>query len=132
MISLALALALFAQAQDPWREYNCDDPQNQAEMNRCAGLRFERADAELNRVYREAVRQEQAADREETGYGDMHPTYEEALRAAQRAWVAFRDAQCEYESFEARGGSMQPMLYEGCRARMTQERTRELSADPAN
>ena len=32
--------------------------------------------------------------------------------AAQRAWVAFRDAQCAYESnAEARGGSMAPMVY---------------------
>src|SRR5205085_7185599 len=37
-----------------------------------------------------------------------------------------RDAHCRGESFEARGGSMQPMLYEGCRATLTRARTAEL------
>jgi uncharacterized protein YecT (DUF1311 family) len=48
------------------------------------------------------------------------------LREAQRAWVSFRDAQCRLESFEARGGSMQPMLDSGCRAAVTRARTAEL------
>jgi uncharacterized protein YecT (DUF1311 family) len=40
--------------------------------------------------------------------------------------VTFRDAQCQGESYEARGGSMQPMLYQGCRATLTRARTAEL------
>ena len=51
---------------------------------------------------------------------------EATLREAQRAWVAFRDANCRLESFEARGGSMQPMLDAGCRATLTRARTAEL------
>ena len=51
---------------------------------------------------------------------------ETTLREAERAWVAFRDADCRLESFEARGGTMQPMLYDGCRANRTRARTAEL------
>ena len=36
----------------PDQLHHCDDPQTQSEMNACAALDFERADAELNAAYR--------------------------------------------------------------------------------
>ena len=60
---------------------------------------------------------------------DQRPTTEAVLRQAQRAWLTFRDAQCTYEGYgEARGGSMEPMVYSGCRARLTRERIAQLAA----
>jgi uncharacterized protein YecT (DUF1311 family) len=125
-MSLHIALALLLVQQDPWREYNCDDPQNQAEMNRCAGLDFERADAELNTLWREVIAGAREMDREINREYDQAPTSEEVLRQSQRAWVTFRDAHCAYEGHEARGGSMESMLYNGCRARLTRERIAQL------
>jgi uncharacterized protein YecT (DUF1311 family) len=129
MIDLAFALAL--AAQDP--QWNCANPQAQQEMNYCAGEDFRRADAEINTVYRTAVAEAQAADREYARSGGdaaggpgAGPGEEATLREAQRAWVSFRDANCRLESFEARGGSMQPMLDAGCRATLTRARTAEL------
>ena len=129
MIDLAFALLL--SAQDP--QWNCANPQAQQEMNYCAGQDFERADAELNAAYRTAITAAQEADREyariDPAGAAAHrsePGEEASLRNAQRAWVTFRDAHCEGESFEARGGSMQPMLYEGCRATLTRARAAEL------
>ena len=125
MIDLAFALLL--AAQDP--EWNCENPQVQQEMNYCAGQDFERADAELNAAYRTAIADAQTADRQEQGYrveGDNRPGEEASLREAQRAWVTFRDAHCRLQGYEARGGSMEPMLYEGCRATLTRARTADL------
>lgn len=128
MIDIAIALLL--SAQDP--QWNCANPQAQQEMNYCAAQDAERADAELNRVYRTAITAAQAADRDyardmggATGR-DAGPGEEATLREAQRAWVALRDASCRLQSFEARGGSMQPMIDGGCRATMTRARTAEL------
>ncbi|MNT91411.1 hypothetical protein D3C72_2325040 [compost metagenome] len=53
---------------------------------------------------------------------------EEALKKAQRAWIGYRDGQCELAGFEARGGSMEPMLVSGCLAQLTTTRTEELKA----
>ncbi|MDQ4088072.1 MAG: lysozyme inhibitor LprI family protein [Pseudomonadota bacterium] len=125
-MNLHLALALLLGQQDPWQQYNCDDPQYQAEMNRCAGLDFERADAELNALWREVIARAREADRDINREYDQAPTSEEVLRQAQRAWISFRDAHCTYEGHEARGGSMETMLYEGCRARLTRERIAQL------
>ena len=51
---------------------------------------------------------------------------EEALVKAQRAWVNFRDAECEAAGFQARGGTMEPMLVAGCIAELTDARTKQL------
>jgi uncharacterized protein YecT (DUF1311 family) len=129
MIStLLLALAVQGSFDARAREYRCSAPENQSqmEMNMCAELDFERADADLNRLYREEVASAQQSDRE-IDASDRRPTSEAVLRQAQRAWLTFRDAQCTYEGYgEARGGSMEPMVYSGCRARLTRERIAQL------
>ena len=51
---------------------------------------------------------------------------EEAVLAAQRGWIAYRDGQCEVTGFEAQSGSMEPMLVSGCLADLTRKRTKEL------
>lgn len=51
--TLPAALALFA-LQAPGGQ-DCRDPQAQSDMNICASIAFERADAELNAEYRRAV-----------------------------------------------------------------------------
>jgi uncharacterized protein YecT (DUF1311 family) len=128
---IGLALALLLSAQNP--EWNCDNPQAQQEMNWCAAQDAERADAELNTVYQASIGHAREADRDYARLADGAggpnaggPGEEATLREAQRAWVSFRDAQCRMESFEARGGSMQPMIDGGCRATMTRARTAEL------
>jgi uncharacterized protein YecT (DUF1311 family) len=123
-----LAFALLA-AQEP--QWNCADPQAQQEMNACAQIDFERADAELNAEYRAAIAHARDADRTDAAArlpSDDRPGDEATLREAQRAWVAFRDAHCRLQGYEARGGSMEMMLYDGCRAAFTRARTAQLRA----
>ena len=121
------ALALLAAAQTSADDPKCDDPQSQAEMNLCASLDFQAQDAELNRVWAEAIAAARQADREINREFDTRPTEEAMLRESQRAWLTFRDAHCTVEGYrEARGGSMETMVYEGCRARLTEERIAQL------
>ena len=127
-IMLATALALLALMETPYQEHHCDDPQNQHDMNACAAIDFEKADAELNAAWREAIASAQQADRELDRSYDQRPTTEAKLREAQRAWIVFRDAHCTVEGYnEARGGSMESMVYDGCRAQLTRERITQLT-----
>ncbi len=128
---LPLALALLAAQQGPSGEWNCEDPRSQMEMNACTAIEFERADAALNALWPELVAAAREADREIDRTYDDRPTSAVRLREAQRAWIVFRDAHCAYDAYESRGGSMEPMLYQGCRARLTRERIAQLSAQPA-
>lgn len=124
--SVAGLLATSALADD---KPDCIDPQTQMEMTYCAGVDYEEADADLNALWPDIVA---AAKQNDEYVADMArergvPTTLEALRNAQRAWIAFRDAQCEYEAYEVFGGTMQPMVGSLCLARLTRERIEVLS-----
>ncbi len=88
--------------------------QSQQQMNRDAEASFTKADAELNRIYAKVL----------AGLDDESKP---ELKAAQRAWVAFRDAHAEFQmNYEAHGGSMAPMIYAGVRASLTKARIAQL------
>lgn len=124
MTPLILALLLVSQTGEP------DCAGTQAEMTQCAANDFARADDELNAVWRAVMAALRNRDVETAQYDTVsRGSYTEAARNAQRAWVAFRDAECGAESDnEARGGSMEPMVFHACRARLTEERTAQLRA----
>jgi uncharacterized protein YecT (DUF1311 family) len=88
--------------------------QSQQEMNQAAAADFEKADAELNVVYKEVLAEQ--LDEEAV----------KLLKAAQKAWVAFRDAEAAMAADEMRGGSMAPLLLYSSKARLTEERTKVL------
>jgi uncharacterized protein YecT (DUF1311 family) len=110
-----LAAALFLLHALTLPAGRCDAPHTQAEMNACAAEDFLRADARLNAVYKQAMKA-------------IDPARQPKLKAAQRAWLAFRDAECEFEASEAEGGTMQPMLRNGCKAEVTKARIAQLTA----
>ena len=51
------------------------------------------------------------------------------LKAAQRAWIAYRDAQASFDSHQLAGGTMEGLEYIGSLDLLTQERTKRLRED---
>ena len=45
---------------------------------------------------------------------------------AQRSWLKFRDESCDYEMGQFEGGTLAASTYSYCRARVTQERIKDL------
>ncbi len=128
MIAFLIGLALQGSLDTRYREHNFSDPQTQMDMNFCAAIEFERADIALNAAWPRVIASARADDRAVDRRHDRRPGSEAKLREAQRAWILFRDAHCTLEGYDqARGGSMEPMVYGGCRARLTRERTRQLT-----
>lgn len=122
--SLAAGFALQATAQEQAApEPDCKAPVTQSDMNECAARDSQAADKDLNAQYkqtREAVRN---LDRD---LDDALKGAEKALVEAQRAWVTFRDADCRLQGFQARGGTMEPLLVSSCLADKSRERTKQL------
>ncbi len=114
------APASFAQM-----DIDCANAAVQMEMTYCAEQDFKGADAQLNRQYRQT--RQAMKDRDTQVTEDIRGA-EDALIIAQRAWIAYRDAHCASYGYQARGGSMEPMLIYLCRAELTRERTRELES----
>ena len=123
---LAALLLLAAPTNDP--AIDCDNQLYQVEMNYCAGQAYEVADVALNAQWKRAVSVMRERDKTIDRRHDTQPTHHDALLAAQRAWLTYRDQHCLNEGFAARGGSMAPMLHSDCMARLTKARTAELQA----
>lgn len=104
---------------------DCTEALSTVEMNNCAASEFEKADAELNRVYQDALADIPKMAMDEPPFDAK--SWEEALRASQRAWIAFRDAECEdhVEKFWT-GGSGATVEIIGCKTEKTEQRTKEL------
>lgn len=89
--------------------------ETQIELNMKAHKAFLKADAQLNGVYQQVRR---SLDAE----GKLK------LRDAQRAWIKFRDADCEWAADEYRGGSIMPLIYSNRAEQMTKTRIATLKA----
>ena len=114
------ALLLFAALQpatsDPEETACYARDQSQQGMNICAGEAYQRADEALNAEWRKL----------QAHYGDDADA-KALLLEGQRAWLTYRDAQCEMLAYDVRGGSIWPLVNSGCLAELTRRRTRELA-----
>lgn len=108
-------LAAVMLAAGPARAACEDDATTQAELNDCAGQSFAKSDLALNGLYRE-IMQRLGRDSAEA----------RQLVAAQRAWIAFRDAECDFAASGVEGGSIYPMTVVNCRDTLTQRRIDDL------
>lgn len=113
-----------AGAAEP--DVDCTDPQVQMEMTYCAEKDWEAADKELNAAYAAAMRQMRQTDTALREVAADLAGAEQALKEAQRAWIAYRDKACAAYGFLARGGTMEPMLIYQCNADLTRQRTQDL------
>ena len=124
LFGVLLAISPSARADD---KLDCRDTSNmnQNQMNMCAAQDFDEADAALNKIWPKVKDYAKAGD---DGLGEGEMTGAGMLLKAQKAWLVFRDSECELEGFAARGGSLQPMLVAGCKAALTNERVKALRA----
>jgi uncharacterized protein YecT (DUF1311 family) len=59
---------------------------------------------------------------------DLDEQHQPLLRTAQRAWLAYRDAECALQGSHVLGGSMYSQMVLVCKAEMTGARSQELVA----
>jgi uncharacterized protein YecT (DUF1311 family) len=109
------------------QNFDCSDPGNlpQQGMNFCAAKDFETEDRKLNAVWKEVFGELKARDAD---LGEPDRGMPDALLTAQRSWITFRDAHCETEGFKYRGGSIEPLIFQSCRAALTRERSQQIKS----
>ncbi len=113
------------------QESICDKAETQMEMNQCSAEKYHKADAILNELYSKLTRQFQADIQEWTQKHNADQTLYETnglqkLRAAERAWVQYRDLHCEAARQRVEGGSISPMVWADCMTEVTEHRVVEL------
>jgi uncharacterized protein YecT (DUF1311 family) len=115
---VAMTVALFgaaavAHAAEAGKAESCDG--GTIEMIECLETQRAAWDKKLNEAYKELL-------------STARPEQKAALRAAQRAWLTFRDANCQY--YLKGEGSIARISAAVCLRDMTEKRARELDQDP--
>src|SRR5262245_50073705 len=86
--------------------------QSQAEMTASAAAAYKKADAELGSKYKKILAR-------------LRPEQVTSFREAERAWIAFRDAECDFGSSGVAGGSARPMIEALCLESETRTRIKQ-------
>jgi uncharacterized protein YecT (DUF1311 family) len=81
----------------------------QSEMNQCMAIEYRKVDLRLNSLYKELT----------SVLVDAR-----GIRASQRAWLQYRDAECSDAVMQLGQGSLQPFAYHSCMIEFTEERIR--------
>lgn len=97
-------------------------------MGFCFGSEAEYWDGRLNEAYGRLVAAEEASEAEMADIGASVPPLVEPLRAMQRAWIAFRDASCDYIRAQWGGGTGQGPAAAECLMRETARQALRLEA----
>lgn len=108
---LAIPLVLVAASA---ADIDCNNAMDQSTMNMCADKDYQAADKKLNEIYGKLM----------TALDDAK--YKAKLKAAEKAWIQYRDAECTFEVAENEGGSIYPLVYAGCATRLTDVHAKEL------
>lgn len=117
--SFLFSLSGVSAAKDS--EPQCNPEGTQMEMNRCAKDDYVAADKKLNATWKALLAKEKD-----------NKAYIKSLRAAQRAWIKFRDKEieamfaCEGDKIRVCWGSMYPLLYHSEMTEITEARTKRL------
>jgi uncharacterized protein YecT (DUF1311 family) len=91
-------------------------PQTNRELTDLAYEDFNAADKKMNTAYQQLL-----------GILDEHG--KSTLKEAQRKWLAWRDAQADFDAHHLQGGKLQRMEWNGSLARTTETRTAQLLRD---
>ena len=95
------------------------------QINACFASGLKRVETELNLNYDKAMRALSAPDEP----GVPRSKWRTELRETQRAWIMFRQKNCDALYELSAGGSIRTMRYLTCMARHTEARAKELQEE---
>ena len=113
LTTAAMGHCAMAQTAKGAAEPDCASATTQARMNECAHEDFLAATAGYAASYK-------------TISDKLGSKQKDQFRRAQKLWIQYRTAACNFESSGVAGGSAQGMIKWRCDARMTRARSAEL------
>jgi uncharacterized protein YecT (DUF1311 family) len=108
-----MLLILFLVVMSPVAKAQCEEAKSTLQINECFAKELKKAEVELSRVYHLTMKK-------------LEPADAVLLRKAQRAWLLYRDAQCEAEHALWGGGTGGPAAFVSCKLELTGQRTVEI------
>lgn len=108
LILAAFVLSSFSAFAQDCSKYTTD-----YDTKICLSKQLDKEDLKLNKLYKQCR-------------SKLDTIAKTKLQSAQRAWITFRDADCDYHADEMRGGTGEGLIGLGCLVHMTQERIETL------
>ncbi len=119
-LALLIGLVGFSVANVAAENFDpCQQAMTQTEISSCSINAFRKADDLLNQEFKKSL-------------GLLGSVQKEKLRLAQRAWLNFRDMQCEFHVYDTKGGNMYDAVKNDCLRDLTEQRTKQLQAINSN
>jgi len=112
---LYAAAMLIASTSALAAQPDCSNATTQAAMNQCASNSLKASDAKLNQTYKALL-------------AKVSKDGKAKLQKAQRSWITWRDAQCDFITAGSSGGSIHPMAQASCLDELTQAQTKLLDS----
>lgn len=85
------------------------DQSNSFGMSECGSKKYEIADGELNRVYKQLM-------------SSLGQDKKVAIKKEQIQWIKEKESKCSEAGKEFEGGTMEPIMIQDCQVKMTEER----------
>lgn len=101
------------------------------ERKECNGEKLSKSDSLLNQIYKDRVSSLKKRIELEKNSEELFKTAEttlDRLVAAQKAWITFRDADCDLQGADLLNGSGEGIIVLGCLAEKTYKRVREIAS----
>ncbi|HLW52084.1 MAG TPA: lysozyme inhibitor LprI family protein [Candidatus Angelobacter sp.] len=105
------------QGTEPEKPGLCEKAVTQLELNQCTAEQYKVVDARLNTLYQQ-INADLGRGKDTLAVGK--------LKAAQQAWINYRDLHCDAARHQFEGGSMAPMIFSDCLTGVTLNRIQEL------
>ncbi len=99
-----------------------DSAESTVGYNNCISSAYKAADAELNKVYK-AIKSQYSTQKDADSKEIV-----KRLVASERAWIKFRDANCELAGIQMLGGTGEGPMVGGCLVSTTIDRVHELQS----
>ena len=117
-LAIAFLLTIIVTRQTGWAAQSslqnpCEGFRTQLEMATCQEQQAKEADQALNTLYAAVMKKLNSKERVQ-------------LKAAQKAWIAYREADCEAQTALYKGGSIAPLIKAACLTKATQDRTKDI------
>ncbi|MEZ8736078.1 MULTISPECIES: lysozyme inhibitor LprI family protein [unclassified Vibrio] len=118
LISALIALCFSFSALADEGVVDCENAMNTIEINHCAAIELESAQAELDK-YLAASFEHNAYDAELVA----------SIKKAQESWQAYMTAHCDSVYTQWRDGSIRGLMALSCKTTLTKQRTHEVWAN---
>jgi uncharacterized protein YecT (DUF1311 family) len=105
------ALSAFASDESP----DCDNAMTTLDINQCAVIELDAAEADMHRYLDAALRRHEA-----------DATLVAAIQQSQARWQDYREAHCDAVYTQWREGTIRGVMSVGCQKALTRERTHTL------